>query len=328
MATSGLVSAWDHHVLVAATALLAAAATTALTRFAAVRLGLLAEPNRRSSHATPTPTAGGLGFILPVVGFLMLSIDDYPPALLFATAGVAIALVGFLDDVKDLRRDVRLVAHLSLATGCVALLTDVSLLATAVLILGLAWWINLYNFMDGIDGIAASQSVIYAGGVLVIGEPAQSGAMAWVLLAASLGFLCFNWAPAKIFMGDTGSGFLGVVIGSLALWLWQSGELPAVASLILLVGFWFDASYTLGVRIVTGQAFADAHRSHLYQILSRRWGHGPTTALFAAHAVVWLGPLAALSVSFPAWQVAWLIAACVPAACACIVFRAGARDAG
>jgi len=327
LATSGFASAWDQHILVATSALLAAVAATALTRFAAVRLGLLAEPNRRSSHATPTPTAGGLGFILPVVAFLILSIDDYPPALVFATAGVAIAVVGFLDDLKDLRRDARLVAHVATATGCVAMLTNEPLLVTAVLVIGLAWWINLYNFMDGIDGIAASQSLIYTGGVLVIGEPAQSAAMAWVLLGASLGFLCFNWAPAKVFMGDTGSGFLGVVIGSLALWLWQSGELPAVASLILLVGFWFDASYTLGVRIVTGQAFADAHRSHLYQILSRRWGHGRTTALFGAHAVVWLGPLAALSVAFPRWQAAWLIAACAPAACACIVFRAGARDA-
>ena len=317
---------WAHHLLVAASALLAAVAATAVTRFAAIRLGLLAEPNRRSSHATPTPTAGGLGFILPVVGFLILSISEYPPALVLATAGVAIALVGFLDDVKDLRRDVRLVAHLAIATGCVALLTDEPVLVTGVLILGLAWWINLYNFMDGIDGIAASQSVLYAGGVLVIGEPAHSAAMAWVLLAASMGFLCFNWAPAKIFMGDTGSGFLGVVTGSLALMLWQSGELPAVASLILLLGFWFDASYTLGVRIVTGQPFADAHRSHLYQILSRRWGHGFTTALFATHAVVWLAPLAALSVVFPGWQAACLVAACVPAACACIVLRAGIPD--
>ena len=245
---------WDHYVLFAASALLAGAATAG-TRFAAIRLGLLAEPNRRSSHTTPTPTAGGIGFVLPVVGFLILSINDHPPALVLATAGVAIALIGFLDDVKDLRRDVRLVVHLATATGCVALLTDEPVLVTAVLILGLAWWINLYNFMDGIDGIAASQSVIYAGGVLVIGEPVHSATTVWVLLGASLGFLCFNWAPAKIFMGDTGSGFLGVAIGSLALMLWQSGELPAVASLILLVGFWFDASYTLGVRIVTRQPF-------------------------------------------------------------------------
>ena len=316
-----------HHLLVAASALIAAAAATAVTRFAAIRLGLLAEPNLRSSHATPTATAGGLGFIVPVVVFLILSIDDYPPALVLATAGVAIALVGFLDDVKDLRRDVRLAAHLAIATGCVALLTDEPLLATAVLILGLAWWINLYNFMDGIDGVAAAQCAIYAGGVLAIGEPAQSAAFAWVLLAASIGFLCFNWAPAKIFMGDTGSGFLGVVTGSMALTLWQSGELSAVASLILLVGFWFDASYTLGVRIVTGQPFADAHRSHLYQILSRRLGHGRTTALFSAHAVAWLAPLAALSVAFPRWQAACLAAACVPLACACVVFGAGARHA-
>ena len=327
MATSGLVSAWDHHLLVATSALLATVTATAFIRFVAVRLGLLAEPNSRSSHATPTPTAGGLGFIVPVVGFLILSTDDYPPALVLATAGVAIALVGLLDDIKDLRRDLRLVAHLGLAIGCVALLADEPLVVSAVLVLGLAWWINLYNFMDGIDGIAASQSMIYAAGVLVIGGPAQSAAMVWVMLGASAGFLCFNWAPAKIFMGDTGSGFLGVVTGSLALTLWQSGELPAVASLILLVGFWFDASYTLGVRIVTGQAFADAHRSHLYQILSRRWGHGPTTSVFAVHAVVWLAPLAALSVSFPAWQAAWLLAACAPVGVACIVFRAGARDA-
>ena len=319
--------AWAHHLLVAASALIAAAAATAVIRFAAIRLGLLAEPNLRSSHATPTATAGGLGFILPVVGFLILSIDDYPPAPVLAMAGVAIALVGFLDDVKDLRRDVRLVAHLAIATGCVALLTDEPLLVTAVLILGLAWWINLYNFMDGIDGIAACQCAIYAGGVLVIGEPAHSASLAWVLLAASIGFLYFNWAPAKIFMGDTGSGFLGVLTGSMALMLWQSGELPAVASLILLVGFWFDASYTLGVRIVTGQPFTDAHRTHLYQILSRRLGHGPTTALFSAHAFVWLAPLAALAVAFPAWQAAWLAAACVPLACACVVFRAGARHA-
>ena len=307
--------------------LLAAAAATVLTRFAAIRLGLLAEPNPRSSHATPTPTAGGFGFILPVVGYLVLSINDYPPALVLATAGVAIALVGLLDDVKDLRRDVRLVAHLTIATGCVALLTDEPVLVTAALMIGLVWWINLYNFMDGIDGIAASQSAMYAGCVLVIGEPSHSATMALVLLAASMGFLCFNWAPAKIFMGDTGSGFLGVVTGSLALMLWQNGELPAVASLILLVGFWFDASYTLGVRIVTGQPFADAHRLHLYQILSRRLGHGFTTALFVTHTVVWLAPLAALSVAFPAWQVAWLIAACVPLACACVVFKAGARHA-
>ena len=317
---------WQDQALVAAAAFGAAAATTALARSVAVRLRLLAEPNARSSHAVPTPTAGGLGFVLPIIGFLVLSNPNHPPALVLAVAGTTIAALGLLDDFRDLRRDVRLAVHFLVATGCVPLFAD-GHAAMAVLIVAFAWWINLYNFMDGIDGIAASQAVLYAGGALVIGELNSSADFAWVLLAASAGFLCFNWAPARIFMGDVGSGFLGVITGSLALLLWQNGELPPVASLVLLVGFWFDASYTLGVRIVTGQPIADAHRSHLYQILARRLGHGRTTALFCVHAVAWLAPLAAISVAFPRWQAACLVVACIPLALACVVFKAGSRNA-
>lgn len=128
-------------------------------------------------------------------------------------------------------------------------------------------------------------------------------------------------------MGDVGSGFLGLTTGVLALWLWQSAEVPFVASCILLLAFWLDASYTLGVRIVTGQAFAEPHRSHLYQIVARRLGHGRTAVLFWLHWMLWLLPLAALAVHFPAWQFALLAVACLPLAAACVWLRAGMPDA-
>ena len=324
----GAPSGWEGHALAAATALIAAAATTALVRAGASRLGFLAHPNSRSSHATPTPTGGGLGFIIPTIAWLLLSINDYPPAMALVIAGVVIAAVGLVDDVKDLRRDIRLAIHIGVAAGCVISLSEPGFVTVGILIIGLAWWINVYNFMDGIDGIAACQAIAYAGGALLLGDLNQSAAFAWLLLAATLGFLLFNWAPAKVFMGDVGSGFLGVVTGSLALWLWQSGELPFVASAILLVGFWFDASYTLAVRIVTRQPFADAHRSHLYQVLSRRLGHGWTTSLFGVHAVAWLIPWAGLAVAFPEWGLACLVVACLPIACACAAFKAGVRRGG
>ena len=315
------------QALVAAAVFLAAAATTALVRSVAVRLRWLAEPNSRSSHQAPTPTGGGLGFVVPVLALLALWSPEPLPAAVLAASGTVVAAVGLIDDLHELRRDLRLAVHLMAAAACVVFLADEGVLLAGVLVVGFAWWINLYNFMDGIDGIAASQTVLFAACALLIGDLDASARLAWTLLAATAAFLCFNWAPAKIFMGDIGSGFLGVATGALALMLWQNDELPFVASLILLVGFWFDASYTLGVRIVTGQPFTDAHRLHLYQILSRRLGHGRTTALFCAHAVAWLAPLAAVSVAFPAWQFACLAAACLPAAIACASFKAGVAHA-
>lgn len=290
-------------------------------------LQLVAHPNRRSSHTQPTPTSGGLAFVAVIVGWLLFTTEDFAPATVLALAGTAIAALGLVDDVRHVRRDLRLACHGGLAAGCAAGLFEPGLLLGVFLALGLMWWLNLYNFMDGIDGIAASQAAAYALGTLLVGDLSHSGSFVYVLLAAALGFLVVNWAPAKIFMGDVGSGFLGLTTGVLALWLAYGGELPFVASAILLLGFWLDASYTLGVRIVTRQAFADAHRSHLYQILARRLGHGRATGLFCLHWALWLLPLAALAVSFPTWQVICLAVAGAPLAVACVALGAGKPDA-
>ena len=284
---------------------------------------LLAYPNPRSSHTAPTPSGGGCAFVVTVVGWLVLFGGDFSPAAVLAGGGAVVAAIGLVDDVRDVPPLIRLGCHLAVAAGCVGVLFAPDALLAVALVVGLAWWLNLYNFMDGIDGIAASQAAAYGGGVLLLADAGQAQPFAGVLLAAAAGFLLFNWAPAKLFMGDVGSGFLGLVTGVFALWLADVGEVPAVASAILLLAFWFDATYTLIVRVVTRQAFASAHRSHLYQVLARRLGHGTTTSIFCLHFAVWLLPLAWLAVHFPRWQLACLAIAAAPIAVACVMFRAG-----
>lgn len=297
-------------------------ATEAVRRLAP-HVGLLAHPNARSSHVRATPTGGGIGFALPLLAYFAFLSADYRPGLPLLLAGGAVALLGLVDDFVDVRRSVRLACHFALAASVALWLFAPGLLLGGALILGLVWWLNLYNFMDGTDGLAASQAAVWAAGALALGDVAASTPLLWALIAASAAFLCFNWAPARIFMGDAGSGFLGLVTGVGALWLWRNGELPIVASAILLLTFWFDATYTLIVRVVTGQAFAAPHRTHLYQIIARRLGHGRAAALLWLHVLVWLGPLAAASLAFPAWRVLFLLLAAVPIAAFCGAFRAG-----
>ena len=306
----------------------ATAVLSAILWKAGPRLRLLAHPNPRSSHTAPTPSGGGCAFVVTVVGWLVLFGGDFGPAAVLAVGGVVVAATGLVDDIRDVPPLIRLGCHLAVAAGCVGVLFAPDALIAAALVIGLAWWLNLYNFMDGIDGIAASQAAAYGGGVLLLADSGQAQPFAGVLLAAAAGFLLFNWAPAKLFMGDVGSGFLGLVTGVFALWLAHVGAVSAVASAILLLAFWFDATYTLIVRIVTRQAFASAHRSHLYQVLARRLGHGTTTTLFCLHFAAWLLPLAWLAIHFPRWQFACLAIAAAPIAVACVVFRAGSPRHG
>jgi Fuc2NAc and GlcNAc transferase len=169
------------------------------------------------------------------------------------------------------------------------------------------------------------QTLLFCIGVtlLAAGVSGAAGVLLWTISGASIGFLAFNWPPARIFMGDVGALVLGLVIGVLVIDLHQTGQVPFVASVILLTGFWFDASYTLCVRMLTGQPFIQAHRSHLYQRLSDRLGHLGTTCLFSAAGVFWLFPLAWLSVRYPGWWAAWISIGVLPFLIGAVVFRAG-----
>lgn len=313
---------WAVAVVLPATLL----GTAALCRLA-VRCGLVAAPNARSSHARPTPSGGGIAFVVPVLIVLGLSAGQFDAAPALLAAGAVIAALGLLDDRFDIGRGLRLACHLAIAGALVAWLWSPSLLAGAALTLGLAWWLNAYNFMDGIDGLAASQAAAFGAAGLALGGASAADPALWALVAAGVGFLCFNWAPARIFMGDTGAGFLGLTTGALAFWLARSDALPIAASAILLLTFWFDATYTLMVRVVTGQAFAHAHRTHFYQLIAKRLGHGIAVMLFWIHFLAWLVPWAAVSIAFPEWRFAALGVAAAPLAFACLKLRAGTAAA-
>jgi len=294
------------------------------------RLAIVAVPNQRSSHTVPTPTLGGVPVVLATGLFLALQgAAGVPAAWGVLGGGALLAVVGAWDDLRDVNAAIRLLCHIAAAVLTLALLgLDWPLLLVALAGFGLVWLINLFNFMDGIDGIAGVQVLVYCVGAQLAGGgiPGWLGSLDWVLAGATLGFLAFNWPPAKIFMGDAGSGFLGLLLGFLTLALAQEDFLPFVASLILLAGFWFDASYTLCVRILTGQRFAQAHRSHLYQKLAALKGHRWTTVAFMALGCAWLLPLAWLATREPEWFPAWLLAAVAPLAAGCVRYRAGMPD--
>ena len=291
------------------------------------RMRWFALPNERSFHAEPTPSIGGLAIVIPVLAYL-----GYVSAAGVATAhglllgAGLLAVVGLRDDLKELSSVFRFACQI-LAVALVLWYMALPWPWLALLVTGVAllWHVNLFNFMDGIDGIAGSQCLIYCLGVLLLAGDLAGwlGELNWLLAGASIGFLVFNWPPARIFMGDVGSGFLGLLLAVIAVEVARQEYLPLVASLILLAGFWFDASYTLCVRMMSGQKFVQAHRSHLYQQLAAKKGHRWTTLVYAAFAVVWLLPLAAFSANFPQLNVVWLALSISPMAVAAWYFQAG-----
>ncbi len=315
---------------------------------------LIARPNERSSHRQPTPTGGGVVIVAVLLcvltGYFALGVEW---AGWLAGGGLLLALVGLVDDWRELSARLRLAVQVAVVALLVWSADAVSLsqagwpgqLPAAVVALlwvgALVWFINLFNFMDGIDGLATTQSGSYclAALLFMLGDAGWYAGVLWAGVACSLGFAVFNMAPARIFMGDAGSAFWGLLLGVLALQLAIAGALPLVASLILLSAFWFDATYTLIVRMLTGQRFTEAHRSHLYQRLADRLGHGRATGWYAALFLLWQWPLTAwvraiylsngdavpgAGLALDLW---WLVVlACVPLAVGCVLLKAGAAE--
>ncbi|MFZ5540480.1 MAG: MraY family glycosyltransferase [Pseudomonadota bacterium] len=279
---------------------------------------LLDVPNERSSHAHPVPRGGGVAIVLAfVAGALALWwCGSMPTALLAAllVGGGLVAAVGFWDDHVNLPARVRLPLHVIAAVLAVALLGPVqhvpvgaamwvapAWIAWPVSVIGVAWLLNLYNFMDGIDGIAAGEAVSVAlAAALIAGLVDAQFPGLTLLAAAAAGFLLLNWPPARIFMGDAGSGFLGYAF---AVYLLFSANLSARfvwVWVILLAVFWVDATITLGRRVLTGERWYSAHRSHAYQHAAVRYGgHLPVTLAIIAINLLVLLPLAILAATRP-----------------------------
>ncbi len=290
----------------------ASALTTALVLH---RLRIIDIPNERSSHTRPTPRGGGLGIVL---GYLLaLCLIRY-----FGDAGeitalqslphlgllLAVLLIGGIslhDDIAARGFASKLLVQLIAA----ALLMICGLSIPSDLIAPLPGWLawpltliwlvgltNAYNFMDGLDGMAAGTAVVAAAFFALIchmnGQPLP-GLMASALSIASCGFLLFNWPPAKIFMGDIGSTFLGFLFAALPLLLLQSNPAPATVPWLLLtmplllLHYLFDTLFTFTRRLLAGENVTQAHRSHLYQLLQRGgWSHLRVSLLYAGLAAM------------------------------------------
>jgi Fuc2NAc and GlcNAc transferase len=196
------------------------------------------------------------------------------------------------------------------------------------------WWINLFNFMDGIDGIAASQAVFMLVAAAVLGvwfHPGVADVSGWLWMlavaAATLGFLRFNWPPARIFMGDVGSTYLAFMIFALALLSVREGWLTYPVWLVLGAVFVSDASVTLLRRMLAGERWFEAHRSHAYQRLSRRWGsHRRVTLLSISFNLLLLAPLAWTCLAWPRWAWVCVVLTYTPLAAAMLALGAGKQD--
>jgi Fuc2NAc and GlcNAc transferase len=257
--------------------------------------------------------------------------------------GGAMALVGFSDDRWHIRASVRFGVHLAAALWAVSLLGGIPEGALAnwglhgvwigglIAVLALVWTSNLFNFMDGIDGIAGIEAIFVSGAGAWLnwyqgGAPGLTAAMV-CLAATSLGFLGWNWPPARIFMGDVGSGFLGFSLSVLGLEASQQGIFRIEIWGILGAVFLVDATVTLIRRVVRGDKWFEAHRTHAYQHLARRWkGHLPVTILVMAIDIFWLFPLAILATRFQSYVLWFLAAALAPLAVLVIACGAGTDE--
>ncbi|AGA72312.1 MULTISPECIES: MraY family glycosyltransferase [Pseudomonas] len=316
--------------------------TAGLRRYALAR-SVIDVPNARSSHTVPTPRGGGvaivLTFLLAMVGLMLSGAEQIRILLALGGAGALIAVIGFMDDHGHIAARWRLLGHFIAAAWMLGWLgglpplllfgwtLDLGWLGGALAAFYLVWLLNLYNFMDGIDGIASIEAItacLGAAWLYWLGGLSGAAMLPLLLAAAVAGFLYWNFPPAKIFMGDAGSGFIGIVLGGLSLqaawvsppmfWCW----------LILLGVFIVDATYTLVRRSLRGDKVYEAHRSHAYQFASRKYGkHLPVTLTVAVLNLCWLLPVAYCVVQFGLDGALGVVIAYVPLVALAVRYRAG-----
>lgn len=325
-------------LLLVATFMLSLVLTVCVRRYALAHL--LDVPNDRSSHVTPAPTGGGLGIVVAFLASLLLIgwlgwISHQISYVLLA--GIPVAAIGFWDDHQPVSARWRIVVHLIVAVAAVLLLQgfpDV-LLGDFSLRLGffgyvvgagfLVWSLNLFNFMDGIDGIAASEAIFVLAGLMLLNDsvsPELSGVLL-LLMVACCGFLLLNWPAAKIFMGDIGSGYLGFALGALILLSALEKPVLLFSGLILYAVFVVDATVTLLTRYKRGRPWYAAHCSHAYQHLARQYGHLRVVLGIWLVNLCWLLPLAFLAFFFRSNAWAILLLAYLPLVFAALKFKAG-----
>jgi UDP-N-acetylmuramyl pentapeptide phosphotransferase/UDP-N-acetylglucosamine-1-phosphate transferase len=281
-------------------------------RLWAERRQILDVPNERSSHTRPTPRGGGLVIVVVTLlcGSLLAAVYASPGMwsayFTYLAGALLVAVVSWLDDLRSLPSLIRLSTHLLAALVAVAGLGYWERMALPLLgtvtpgwwgaVIGAAWIVgltNAYNFMDGTDGIASGQALVAGLGWALLGWGAGLplvGGLGLLVACASLGFLIHNWPPARIFMGDVGSAFLGYTLAVLPLMYGffrkDSAGVPVVG-LLLVWPFVFDTVFTFFRRLSRRENVFAAHRSHLYQRMSSAHsGHARVALLYSGLALV------------------------------------------
>lgn len=266
-------------------------------------------PNARSSHTAPTPRGGGVSIVITfilVVLYLVYTFSQEPTLNLWPLllASLLIAFIGFWDDNQHVKFQIRLAIHFIATIGLVLAygvptidllgwVVDTKALMVVFVILAIVWLTNLYNFMDGINGIASTEaiSVLLVMGYLLTGVSSILSTLCFLLAFVIVGFLPWNFPRAKVFMGDSGSGFLGFILA--ALWLVSSifDHRLFWCWLIMLGVFIVDSTITLLWRLCSGKRIFEPHKSHAYQYFSRKLGtHYLITLLVLAINIMWCAP--------------------------------------
>lgn len=293
----------DDAVVLVISALVAVAAVYGSLLYAR-RVALLDHPGARSSHAAPTPRGGGLGLLVGITAVAVMApvraaLATAPQAWLAAGAVALVAAIGWIDDHRSLSAAPRIAVHvvagvlIGIATAvtirgragfALAPIAAIATLTGAVTVAA----VNVVNFMDGIDGLIAATAAIFGvTGALIgteIGASVAQVALPLALAGAAAGFLVWNWSPARIFMGDVGSGALGALFVTVAVAL---ADRPSTLLLLALplAPLIVDATWTLVLRARRGERLSDAHRVHLYQRLAAKRSHAPVAAAYAMVAL-------------------------------------------
>lgn len=317
---------------------------THLVRKIAITRNKFDIPNERSSHKNPTPRGGGVAvvaaFLFGLLALLIRRDIDAESFYAIVLPGALVAIIGYLDDLgRVTAARLRLIGHFVAALIAIYILgglppmplfsatLDIGLVGNIIAVLFLVWMLNLFNFMDGIDsitGIEALTSCLILTIFLINKSDTELWRVPALLCAAVIGFLYFNWPPAKIFLGDIGSGFIGFTIGTISLVIAKSQPLITWAVIILLGVFIVDATVTLIRRVYDKQQISAAHRSHAFQHLANNADrHLKVSLSIAAVNIFWLAPIAWLVVDQQLQPIVGVSIAYVPLVVLAIYFKAG-----
>jgi Fuc2NAc and GlcNAc transferase len=300
-------------------------------------LGLVDVPNDRSSHRVPTPSGGGLAIVTIILASNWKVFGTCPE---FLIGGLLLAGVGLADDIRKLPVLPRLLAQIAvIGTSVILLPTYAPIMGIniwiikAILIPAGVWFVNVYNFMDGIDGLAGGYANAAALGFLLC---IQEGLKVegWnidvyrQLFYITLAFLIFNWSPAKIFMGDTGSTFLGFVFFVLGARSLIRGNYAIYSFVIIMSFFWIDATITLTRRFRAGARIFKAHREHAFHKAAALFGHWKVSAFIILVTIGWLNPMARLAVKNSDVAFLFTLLAVIPVFAVIILFNPGSSKDG